>query len=109
MWATRLKDPSTTQQVRRLLTSKNKQIRAAGTQALWHSADRGGIPDLAKMLNDTDRDIRYYAVRGLGDITGQDQWNPSVAEFEAHSEKYLSHWREWAAANVKSNGTASKP
>lgn len=104
-----LKNVNATPQIRRLLNSKDQELRSAATQALWHSSDRAAVPDLARMLDDTDRDIRYYAVRGLGDITGQDEWNPSVAEFEAHSEKYLAHWREWAAANLKRNDTAAKP
>lgn len=104
-----IKDPAALASLRQLSRSSDEELRSAAARGLWHVSSEHAIPDLARLLNDSNAEIRYCAVRGLGDITGQDAWNPSIPEFEAHSEKYLSHWREWAAANVKSNDTDSEP
>ncbi len=54
---------------------------------------------LSRLLNNSDEQVRYYAVVGLGEITKQDEWTPAFPEFREHEAKYLSYWRDWAASN----------
>ena len=51
---------------------------------------------MIEALWDPDREVRYYAVVGLGEITGQNEWTPATDYFAQNEEKFLTHWREWA-------------
>ena len=85
----------------RLLQSSDPKVRVASTQALWHTASPSSISiaALAQALNDKNPEVRYYAIRGLADATGEQQWGPGPAEYEAHEAKYRQHWLEWTTRN----------
>ena len=83
----------------RLLQFRDLRVRVASAQALWHIASASSIGPLAEALNDESSDVRYYAIRGLADATGELQWGPSVAEYQEHEAKYRQHWLEWASQN----------
>ena len=55
-----------------------------------------GIPALVQAVDNTDESVRYSAVIGLADATGQGDWRPSLDEFRSNQEKYLAYWRTWA-------------
>ncbi|HXE90324.1 MAG TPA: HEAT repeat domain-containing protein [Terriglobales bacterium] len=80
----------------RLLSSKDPATRVAASQALWHIADPSSTTALLRLLQDPSRDVRYYAVRALAEITGQKQWGPSIPEFAENEGRYLQHWKQWA-------------
>jgi hypothetical protein len=84
----------------RLLQSHDPEVKVATAQGLWHTASTSSIPVLTKALDDENAEVRYYAIRGLADATGQPQWGPGPAEYEAHRDKYRQHWLEWASQNV---------
>jgi HEAT repeat protein len=60
----------------RLLQSSDPKVRVASTQALWHTASPSSISiaALTQALNDENPEVRYYAIRGLADATGEQQW-----------------------------------
>ena len=82
-----------------LLRSTDPQTRVAIAEALWHIADSHTMKPMLRALSDSERDVRYYAVRALADITGQQLWGPSIPEFQEHEAKYIQHWKQWAAEN----------
>jgi hypothetical protein len=51
---------------------------------------------LSKLLYNSDKEIRYEAVMGLAEITGQGSWGPAVNIFNSDEQRYLTYWREWA-------------
>ncbi len=79
-----------------LLRAGDSSIRTSAMEALWHIADPRATNVLVSGLEDPSRDVRYYAVRGLAEITGEIQWGPSISEFQEHEQQYLAHWREWS-------------
>jgi hypothetical protein len=96
----RLKNEKAVPGLAQLLQSRDPQVRVASAQALWHIASASSVRILTEALNDQNPDVRYYAIRGLADITGELQWGPSPGEYEEHETKYLSYWRDWAASNL---------
>ncbi|HXE90322.1 MAG TPA: HEAT repeat domain-containing protein [Terriglobales bacterium] len=79
-----------------LLSSSDRQTRAAASEALWHIADPNTAEILLKALEDPYHEVRYCAVRALADITGEREWGPSIPEFKENEDRYLHHWKQWA-------------
>jgi hypothetical protein len=82
-----------------LLQSHDPEVRVASAQSLWHIAAASSISALTEALSDQNSDVRYYAIRGLADVTGEQQWGPSPAEYQEHETKYRQHWLDWATQN----------
>lgn len=87
----------------RLLQVSDVETRRAAASALWHIASHSAVPGLVRALNDQDFEVRYYAVIGLAEITGQLDWHPNEEIFRAEEVKYLQHWRQWAQMNYPSS------
>ena len=80
-----------------LLTAQETETRRAAAQALWHMLDPAAVKSLASALADGDREVRYYAVRGLAALADQPEGGPSIPEFYNNEQHYLQHWKEWVA------------
>jgi len=83
----------------RLLRLPDEETRRAAASALRHIGSQSAAPSLVRALNDQDFEIRYYAVVGLAEITGQLDWHPNEEIFHTEESKYLQHWREWGRVN----------
>lgn len=94
-----LRDPQAIPSLARLMALNSPRVRLGVATALRQSRSPGAIGPLVRFLDDRDWTVRYYAVVGLGEITGQDEWTPSIDAFQGNPERYLAHWRDWAAAN----------
>src|SRR5579859_860930 len=94
-----LKDPNAVPSLSKLTASSNGRIRLGAVVALRQSGSATAIPALARLLNDPDKEVLYYAVVGLGEITHQDEWTPAMQEFSQHEKRYLDYWRRWAQAH----------
>lgn len=84
-----------------LLVVSNVEVRRGASNALRNTASKDAIEPLALIaLNDSDGIVRYNAVIGLSEITKQDEWGPSLREFQAkaNQQKYLDYWRKWVGA-----------
>jgi len=98
-----LKNPLAIPALEPLLSSNDNSNREAAAQALWHIADSSALPVLARMLNDTDDQVRFYAVRACADIANEYGWGgPGEEEFHEHEQKYLTHWQDWIKSHVGS-------
>jgi HEAT repeat protein len=86
---------STVIKVKTLLASSDPDVRRAGACNLMRSGSQKAIEPLLSALNDTDFETRYYAVAGLAQITGQDDWRPTIDQFREDERKYLQHWKDW--------------
>jgi len=80
----------------RLADAKDLRLRRAAASALRHTGSPKAIHALARSLADSDRNVRYVAVIGLAEITGQYEWGPSIDLFQREEPRYLAHWTEWA-------------
>jgi hypothetical protein len=72
------------------------ESRKAAMYALRRTNSRTALPALAHGLDDPDFEVRYYAVIGLADISGQPNWRPQLDQFREKEGLYLSHWQSWA-------------
>jgi hypothetical protein len=91
-----VRDTRAAPELQLLLASDDVQLRRAGAEALWHSAARSSVPALIKALDDSDQDIRYFAVRGLAEVTGKQEWGPTTNVFKDNEHHYLSQWKKWS-------------
>ena len=94
-----VKDPKAVPLLLPLLSSTDVNVRRGAAGALANIPDLRALGPLGEALYDPDHDVRYYAVVGLGKITGQNQWTPSIATFNRNEKKLLEHWRGWARAH----------
>jgi HEAT repeats len=90
-----IKDSRAIPNLTRLLDAREILIRRSAASALRHTGSPDAIGALAKALDDNDRDVRYYAVMGLAEITGQNEWGPSTDLFRLEEQRYLSFWKDW--------------
>lgn len=79
----------------RLLHAGDTETRRAASAALRNTRSPSAIISLATALDDSDFEVRLYAVIGLAEITGQSEWGPSWDGFAADEGRYLRHWKEW--------------
>jgi hypothetical protein len=77
----------------RLLKSQDDLTRRAVASGLRKVRSPQTISALAAALDDRDWEVRYYAVRGLAEITGENSWGPSIEVFRASEDKYLNYWK----------------
>ena len=54
---------------------------------------QGAIDPLSRALDDPDLKVRFYAVRGLALITGEQEWTPNEMDFRADPQRYLKYWK----------------
>jgi len=95
-----LKDPKAIPALKRLLETHDQHIIKGAAIALRQSRSADALEPLSQLLSNSDEKVRYYAVVGMGETTGQDEWTPAFDEFLNHEAKYLSYWRNWAASNL---------
>jgi len=91
-----IKDSRAIPNLKSLLKAGDLQTRRGAAAALRHIGTSEAIEPLLASLNDSDRAVRYQAVIGLAEITGQFEWGPSVDLFQKDEQRYLTYWREWA-------------
>jgi hypothetical protein len=82
-----------------LRKAPNAEARRAAASALRDMGTQAATLPLGLALGDNDFEVRYFAVIGLAEITGQSDWRPLMEEFQAHQDKYLDHWRDWSRSN----------
>jgi len=82
-----------------LLNSSAMPVRRAAASALASIGTPQIVAPLAKTaLNDPERDVRYYAVRGLAQATGAEV--PTLPAFYTKEAEMLAHWRSWAKTDA---------
>lgn len=91
-----VKDPRAIPGLSRLLRARDVRVRRAAAAGLRHTGAMDAISALSQALKDSDRDVRYQAVIGLAEITGQYEWGPSIDLFQRDENRYLTHWKSWA-------------
>lgn len=90
-----IKDPRAIPNLTRLLSAQDVTTRRSAASALRHTGSPNAIEALIQALDDSDRDVRYNAVIGLAEITGEYEWGPSTDLFQSNEQRYLAHWKEW--------------
>ena len=93
-----VKDPNAVPTLATLLKQGRAPVRRAAASALARTASPSAIDALAQALDDGDHQVRYYAVIGLADITGQPSRRPNADDFRDREASYLSYWKEWRRA-----------
>jgi hypothetical protein len=91
-----LNDERAVPSLTRLLGARSTETRRAAASALWHTQSALAITPLIAALDDEDSEVRYSAVVGLAEITGQSDWRPNIFVFQSDQKRYLNYWKEWA-------------
>jgi len=79
----------------RLARLPELETRQAAASALRHTASKTALKALVFLLV-----VRHEAIMGLAEITGQSDWSPNLELFRSQEERHVSHWRDWASANL---------
>jgi HEAT repeat protein len=95
-----LKDPNAVPTLSVLIGTGNTEVQRGAAAALRQSSSPAALEPLSRLLNSSDLQTRYYAVIGLGEITGQNEWAPAFDEFQLHEDHYLLYWQNWARVNL---------
>lgn len=80
----------------RLMAIQDVRVRRAATMALRNTGSANAAGALLTALQDTDEEVRYYAVIGLAEITRQTDWRPLRSTFHENGKLYVDHWKNWA-------------
>ena len=91
-----VRDPRAIPALGRLLKEGTTPVRRAAASGLMFIASPAGTDALVQALDDSDSQVRRYAVTGLADITHQSAWRPRTAGYQEAEGRYLAFWREWA-------------
>jgi hypothetical protein len=89
-----VRDPSGIPILTHLLGAPDPQVRRAAAHALRETRALASVGPLSTALNDTDQMVRYDAVLGLSEITGDRSHAPSVDAFKRDEAKYLKYWQK---------------
>ena len=79
-----------------LLNAPDPQTREAAAMGIRNCECQAAVGSLSAALENPDRHIRYLAVVGLAEITGQTEWRPLEDEFDRQENKYLEYWKSWS-------------
>jgi hypothetical protein len=88
-----VRDPVAIEMLDPLLKSERSDARWAAARALKNIGTPACLPALRALLTDDNQDVRYVGVIGLADIKGIPHMHPSITEFQAHEDKYISYWK----------------
>jgi hypothetical protein len=89
-----------------LLGAPDAYARRGAASALRATGSPLATVSLGQGLKDTDFEVRYLAVIGLAEITGQNEWRPLEEDFREHEQRYLTHWTEWVNSSDRASGGA---
>jgi hypothetical protein len=78
-----------------LRSAPDAESRRAAAAALRKTGSASAKNFLLAALDDRDLEVRYYAVIGLAEITGQSEWRPLMDEYKSNEQRYLLHWQDW--------------
>ena len=95
-------DPRAIPTLSHLLSKGDVEIRRRAAVALRHTHSSEAIGALARALDDSDQQVRYSAVAGLAEITGETKWMPSIPLFKEDESPYLAHWHERVSKLISS-------
>ncbi|MGH6837620.1 MAG: HEAT repeat domain-containing protein [Methylocella sp.] len=96
-----LKSPAAVPTLVALLGSTQVSVRRAAAYVLRDIATPDVVAPLANVaLNDSDEDVRHYAVLGLAEVT-RVAAAPSIPTFRQKQDEILHFWRAWSRANVR--------
>jgi HEAT repeat protein len=70
--------------------------REAAAEALRRMGSKLAIRPLVQALGDQDKNVRYHAVVGLAEITGDKEHHPNLIDYKTAEPRYLEYWIEWA-------------
>lgn len=90
-------DSSSIPALSRLLRSTDVATRRAAAAGLRRSGSARATPFLISALDDADSDVRYTAVIGLSEISGDSKHSPSIDAFRSDESSYIAYWKRWAA------------
>src|SRR5215471_13451617 len=76
-------DPQLIPDLEHLLNSSSRYMRKGVTIALMRTESPNALNALRRALADSDVEVRYYGLLGLGRITGDGEMLPSMERFKA--------------------------
>jgi hypothetical protein len=78
-----------------VLAGSSAQMRTSAAVAIYQTNSAAGIPPLLRALDDSDIEVAFAVMQGLGNLTGGYEWRPKSTQPDANWFACLDHWREY--------------
>jgi hypothetical protein len=90
-----VKQPRSVPFLAQFLARGSPVMRQGAAVGLRNVGVQAGIPPLILALDDSDHQVRFLAILGLVQLSGDYSWSPTEEDFQSDESKYLSHWKSW--------------
>lgn len=99
----RFRNPELVPYLQALAEAKQLVIRLTAVESMRAIGDPAVIPTLIEKLNDADPMVRFQAVKALAAVAKKNaEYDPTAADFDKDSAKFLQLWEKWWTAEGKS-------
>jgi HEAT repeat protein len=106
---TGLRNEAAIPELEKLVVSPEADVSRAAATALRNTASKKAMIGLVRALSSPNLETRYFGVIGLGEINADTEWRPIWEDFASKPDKYVDHWRSWAAENRIANTLHPRP
>lgn len=79
----------------KVLAGSSAQVRTSAAVAIYQTNSAAGIAPLLRTLDDSDAEVAFAVMQGLGNLTGAYEWRPKSTQPDANWFACLDHWREY--------------
>ena len=75
------------------------EMRSAIANVIWIRCEKSSVPEMARLLDDSNTYARFVAVGALMNYTGQGPERRGWEEFEKDDRQYIEYWKNWWQQN----------
>jgi len=75
------------------------EMRCAIANVIWIRCEKGSIPEMARLLDDSNTYARFVAVGALMKYTGEGPVRSDWEEFKKYDSRYVEYWKNWWQKN----------
>lgn len=93
-----VRDEAAVPALQRLMVSRDASTRLAATKSMARMKQHAAIGPLLNALDDSDFNVRLYAIHGLASISGKTDLLPSADAFRSDEVRFITPLRAWAAS-----------
>lgn len=75
------------------------EMRRAIANVIWIRCEEGSVPEMVRLLDDSNTYARFVAVGALSKYTGKGPVRDGWEAFEQNDKQYIEYWKDWWLKN----------
>ena len=75
------------------------EMRSAIANVIWIRCEKNSVPEMVRLLDDSNTYARFVAVGALMKYTGEGPVRSTWEEFEKDDRRYVEYWKHWWQKN----------